>query len=163
MITNAYDELSIKIVKPSIVVQPIGINQNKKGAADVYSRILVSVINGKAGDNYKYNESIHLTPSELNEFNNITRQNLSADFEANNGKILTWYPVEFIKINGVNVLKVSYKRQLRDNAPICVENYKFFNNSEVYEITISYRESERELWEADLKKSVFSFILSRKL
>jgi len=77
-------------------------------------------------------------------------------------KLIYWYPSEFGSVNGLSFIKISYTRQMADNPVVKVDSYKFFNTDEAVEITLSYRLSERELWENDFMNVINTFSFKTK-
>ena len=61
----------------------------------------------------------------------------------------------------MSALLISYKRQLNDKPYVHVEAYKFFDDDKVHSLTLSYRISEKKLWEDNLNLILKSFRITK--
>uniref|UniRef100_A0A7C6AAE0 Uncharacterized protein n=1 Tax=candidate division WOR-3 bacterium TaxID=2052148 RepID=A0A7C6AAE0_UNCW3 len=156
---NTYQK--IKMTKPKIVIQPKGLNEVNRLPFPTYSRILIYVAKGKPGDFPKINEKLNFSASEMKVIEDYLKEEAEAQLGKLFGKVLKWYPVEILSINGMTTIKISYLRQ-GINTPVFVQVYKFFNYDEAIEITLSYRENESELWKSDFDKVINTFDITNK-
>lgn len=145
----------IALKKPSLIFQPRGTNERIKDATLKYSRILISYQNGESGDFYKRNEQFSL--SEKVELNSTARQDVISSFDGFGIKLVQWYPFEIITINNISWHKISYIRQMGDNPSVYVEDYQLYNDNQATEITLSYRTTEKSLWENDFKRVIDTY------
>jgi hypothetical protein len=71
-------------------------------------------------------------------------------------KILEWNRLKIINLNNFDALEFSYTRQLNQNPNVFVKTYKVFNRNKIHTVTVSYRISEKKLWDEDLNKMLNS-------
>jgi hypothetical protein len=156
---NLVTKTKIKIVKASLTFQPKGVNALHKDALAKYARILISINKGNAGEFLSNNEVLGLTRSELEDLSSMYRQSFDEDAKKLGGqaKLLEWFPIKVVKINGTAAIKISYLRQAFNNPPVFVQTYNILNYDEKIEITLSYRDNEKHLWAEDFEKSINSF------
>ena len=159
-----YTNKKIEMVKPNLVIQPKGLNALNKESFQNYSRILINVSKGKPGDYYKINEKINLSTSEKKELEDFFKEEIEKLLNQMivKHKVLKWYPVEILIINGMTTIKISYLRQMESNPPVFVQSYKFFNYDEAIEITLSYREKDSELWKSDFDIVIKTFNITNR-
>ncbi|NCD07370.1 MAG: hypothetical protein EOL97_14755 [Spirochaetia bacterium] len=152
----------IKMTKSQLVFQPKGSNELDKEAFSKYSRILINYNKGEYGDFYKWNEKYEFTNSEYKELDEYFKDEVVTPMTLMNIKLINWYPLEFGNVNGLSYIKISFTRQMANNPIVKVIGYKFFNTDEAVEITLSYRLSESEIWEADFSKVINTFSFKTK-
>ena len=71
---------------------------------------------------------------------------------ANRGiKIIDWYPIELLRLNGAMCLHMSYSRAGEDGETVRVNTYAFPHNDRLVRVTISYRASDASMWSEDLE------------
>ena len=114
------------------------------------------------GDFYKWNEKYEFTNSEYKELDEYFKDEVVTPMTLMNIKLINWYPLEFGNVNGLSYIKISFTRQMANNPIVKVIGYKFFNTDEAVEITLSYRLSESEIWEADFSKVINTFSFKTK-
>lgn len=156
---NLLTQKKIELLKPNLTFQPKGVNNLQKDAIAKYARILISINKGDAGEFLSNNEVLGLTRSELEDLSSMYRQSFDEDAKKMGGqaKLLKWFPIKVVKINGTAAIRISYLRQAFNNPPVFVQTYNFLNYDEKIEITLSYRENEKHLWAEDFEKSINSF------
>lgn len=156
---NLVTKTKVKIVKASLTFQPKGVNNLQKEAVAKYARILISIDKGHGGEFLNDYEVSGLTRTELGELNSMYRESFEEDAKKMGGqaKLLEWYPVKVVKINGMSAIKIAYLRQAMNNPPVYVQTYNFLNYDERIEITLSYRDNEKHLWAEDFESSINSF------
>ena len=77
-------------------------------------------------------------------------------------EILSWLPAEITKFNGVNAIKMTYSRSMKNKPPAIVNIYLIQNNDCMHTITISYRTTEEHLWANDLGKVIDTFKFNKR-
>jgi hypothetical protein len=133
-----------------------------------YSRIIVLTRRGKRGDYLTLSTPITLSKEELIEIDQATNKKMKKDiaYAASKGlnlKIISRQPTKVVRINGIDALKMTYKRGgLNDALPVMVSSYLFYNNDCVHEITMSYRVTEKKIWAADFDKVLKSFKFEKR-
>ena len=145
-----------------VIAQPKGINDFDPVALKRYCRIIVETERGAKGNYAKLDEPLAVSEVELKEIDmELKKQMLQmAALSTSKGMrmtILSWTPVKIIRVNGVDALLIAYTRSMNDAPPALVRTYKIQNNDYLHSITISYRESEKNLWADDLGKVIGTF------
>jgi len=72
-------------------------------------------------------------------------------------KLIEWFPSTVEKINGMLALSYTYRRQLGNSPIVQCKTYIFQNYDRTHTLTMSYRESEKEIWEKDFPTILSSF------
>jgi hypothetical protein len=72
-------------------------------------------------------------------------------------RVLNWLPPALKEVNGVLAIYVSFRRQSAGEPPVFSEAYGFQNYDRMHWLFVSYRESEKQMWEKDLTRVVASF------
>ena len=72
-------------------------------------------------------------------------------------KLIELFPVTVEEINGMRALSRTYRRQLGTNPIVHCDVYSFQNYDRTHTLTMSYRESEKEIWEKDFPAILSSF------
>ncbi|MCX6222569.1 MAG: hypothetical protein NTZ69_16495 [Bacteroidia bacterium] len=146
----------IALNKPSLLFQPKGTNERDKEATAKYSRIIINYYKGESGDYYKQNDQF--SSSEKEDLNNSYKQEVISSFDGFGIKLIQWFPMELVTINNIKWHKIRYIRQMSNNQPVYVECYRLNNDNEAIDLVISYRNSEKTIWENDFKKVAETFI-----
>ena len=140
-----------------IVLQQKGLNEYKQEAFDKYCRIIIEVMcDEEAVDNESYRNFInslsYLDIREMDsEVKNITQMQDVVD---------TWYPMEFPDFAGYFATKIAYVRQSQiGKANVYVEKYSIIAGNVVFNITFSYRVTEKSYF----LPAIQEFIKSLKL
>lgn len=141
-----------------LTLQQKGLNNLDPEARQQYCRILVNTTQGSEGEFCKLNEKPTYSKEELSEIEEISKLELEKQFS-----ILDWYPITVEKINGNYALKLTYRRSLKSVInPVFVTTYTFQNHRMMHTITLSYRESEKNLWKTDLDKVIQTFVFDKQ-
>ncbi len=140
-----------------IVFQQKGLNDNRKGSSLIYARIIIKTDIGSYGDYDKLTSSLEVSSAELSEINSYFKNMLLSACRGSSMKLVKWYGTSIVEVNGVNALKVSYLRQLKNNPYVVVSMYQFFNNDRIHTLTLSYRQSEKTTWKPLFSKVLNSF------
>ncbi|GET29508.1 hypothetical protein SD074_17100 [Prolixibacter sp. SD074] len=153
-------KIRIQMKKSKLIFQPKGQNKMIKGSFDEYSRILINVTNDVSGD--YYSQRSDLSEEEIQTLNDYYLSEISTGMKAFHAKIVRWYPFEVRKINGKGAFRIAYIRQLGNSKPVSVQEYVFFNHGKKIDITLSYRQTEKDKWEKDFSNVINTFRLSTK-
>jgi len=142
-----------------LILQQKGLNdRNDEKARERYCRILVNTSKGAEGEFFPLGEKPSATKADLQDFDRESRKLIEQQFT-----ILDWYPTTVEKINGFYALKTSYRRSLKSAMnPVVVTIYNIHNHRMLHTVTVSYRESETELWKADLDRVINTFEFERQ-
>jgi hypothetical protein len=161
----------------NFVFQPAG-NDNvtnldrQKKALDLYARVLISYDKSNLGDYASWNDDITYSQSEYNELNKTFKDNLlsQAAHMKKMGIENPFINIEIINIENIKVgknankfvyIKQQYTRK-GFNGNVKVTDFYIHNNNEMVKLTISYRVSEINLWEADFSKIIDTFSFTTK-
>lgn len=129
----------------------------KQKGMKLYARIIVETIPGKPGEYELINSMYTMTSEELQ----ITEEQLKSSFEDQFRntplKILQWYPLKLVDMNGMRALNFSFRRQLNNNPQVLVNYYLFQNYDRLIRLTTSYRLYEKEIWQDLIQKSIYTF------
>lgn len=154
------EKFKYEISGNKIVFQQKGLNDLEKKSFTTYARIMIDTEIGKPGDYQKANIKIAPTSDELKELAIEIKKQMIEGFKGTGLKLIEWYGVSFVIINGKQCLKISYRRQLNDNPEVNVDLYRFQNNDRMHTLTISYRASDMALVKPVFTKTVNSFKLT---
>ena len=132
-------------------------NKNKKTefvlmqkGLQYYSRIMVSTYAAEVG--LRLMDPI-AEKSELVEFDS----QLEEQIRKTGIRVLSSQPLEELTLNGMHCFKKPYRRQSKSDTPVKVNMYIFFNRNQTIYLTMSYRETESNIWEPLFEKSLRSF------
>lgn len=180
---NSYMSLGKEILKDKLqtikkidigdcdfVFQPAGTDdvqnsERQKKALALYARVLISYQKMETDDFPRWNDDITHTQAEYNDLNKEFKDNLLTDFNTAKQMNMELLSLSDIKIaknaNKFVYIKQQYVRKgLKGN--VKVVDYYLFNNNETVKLTISYRVSENNLWEADFNKIIDTFCFNTK-
>ena len=140
-----------------ITIQQKGLNALDPEATKLYVRIMVHTTIGNPGDFETLNSGYDVTQDKLREVSILIRTQLENQFKNQFIRILQWDVPSVELINRMQAIRLSYRRQMNDNPPVRVETYIFQNYDRMHELTMSYRESERNIWLSDFPSILTSF------
>lgn len=149
--------LKVDFSQPKLTMQPKGINDFNQQSLKKYIRIMVETIPGEQGDFDKINERIEISDIELKELNDEFKRQIIQSFQGTALKLIEWYPTEIIELNNMSAIKISYKRQLKDQPYVMVEIFRIQNYDIMHSLTVSYREQEKSLWKPIIEKTKASY------
>lgn len=162
----------IDIGEFNFVFQPAGLDniQNKEirnKALALYSRVLINHIKGANNDFYSWDADIQLSQAEYNKANNIYKNMLLEESKDLKQKGIN---IELLNIRDIKIAKNTHKfvyimheyERSGLNGNVKVVDYYLHNNNEMVKLTISYRISERSLWETDFNKIINTFSFNSK-
>ena len=138
-----------------ITIQPKGLNAFDPAAINSYVRVMVTTDAGDAGDFESLNSKFEATADELLGISTFFRTQAENAFK--NTKILQWDAPSLELVNGMQAIRLGYRRQLRGAPPVKVTAYIFQNYDRTHMLTMSYRESERSQWLSDFPGILKSF------
>jgi hypothetical protein len=162
-----YKNMEVDLTPDRVVAQPKGINDFDPVALKRYCRIIVETERGSRGEFAKLDEPMVLSAAELKGMDTEIKNQLQQEVAllASNGMkmtILAWQGTKITRVNGVGALLTTYARSVDGASPALVRKYHIWNNDCVHLITISYRESESNLWEADLGNVIGTFKFKKR-
>ncbi len=143
-----------------VVFQQKGVNDLDKQALATYVRVILETDIGNFGDYEKLSTKLIATPQEISDISKEFKTQIQQSFAGTGMKLITWYGVSIVTINGRTALKISYLRQLNDKPFVLVNMYRFQNNDRLHTLTLSYRQSDEATWKPLLTKIANSFIIT---
>lgn len=147
----------LKLGVPQIVAQQRGLNEFSKKGYEKYARIIYFYKDG-VEDLFDINTKLTKNiQNEIDEFNNSLKRETETQLESFNSRLIEWIPIKFGVVNGMSSIRIKFIRQLNNNPPVLVETYKFRKNDRLHSLTLSYRISETDFWEKDIKRTLSSF------
>ncbi len=137
-----------------ITLQPVGTEEFRTK----YCRIIISKEESKDVD-YGTIESYRAEEVEMMKWFIIEKLKENAEKVGMN--VIRLSDVSVMRLFGRSVLCYSYLRGSSSStgAPVFVQVYRILDNDKAIEITLSYRESEKSLWEAPIAEFINSFEL----
>lgn len=134
-----------------VVFQQKGLSSNTAEAYSRYCRIMIQHSIGKTDEFLRHNQ-IEIIDSNIKT---LFRELVLA--ELGNFSLLCEPSYKWIDIYGTKAVEIKYRRSGSDNNTTCCKMYLFFNYDEMTKMIVSYREQEKELWQADLDKVIKTF------
>ncbi len=136
-----------------VVIQQKGLNAFDPSARQSYVRVILETDLGNAGDFEFLTTRFDATADELAEISTLFRTQAENEFT----KILQWDAPSLELVSGMRAIRLSYRRQFKNNPPVRVALYIFQNDDRMHRLTMSYRESERAKWLGDFPAILSSF------
>lgn len=143
-----------------IVFQQKGLNDLERQGFASYVRVILETEIGNFGDFDKLTTKLTATPQEISDITKELKNQIQQSFAGTGLKLITWYGVSIVTINGKTALKISYLRQLNDKPYVVVNMYRFQNNDRLHSLTLSYRQSDETAWKPLFAKIANSFTIS---
>lgn len=143
-----------------IVFQQKGLNELEKKGLASYVRVILETQIESYGSFEKLTKKLTATQQEISEMSTEFKNQFEQGFAGTGLKLITWYGVSIVTINGRNALKISYLRQLSDKPYVVVNIYRFQNNDRLHSLTLSYRQSDEATWKPLLTKVANSFSIT---
>ena len=140
----------MKIDLNNVVFQQKGLATNQQEAYNTYCRIIIAVEKGNSGDYLLSTDYEDLDAETIQMFRDLASQNI--------GEYIIGKPnVCWVHIEDFYGIKVQYLRTGAEGNRTCVNTYYFFNNDRLATLTLSYRQSDADKWQDDLKNIVRTF------
>lgn len=136
-----------------ITIQQKGLNSFDPLAYKSYVRVMVETSVGNPNDFVHLTSRYEVTQDELREISTLFRTQAENQFT----KILQWDVPSLELVNGMQAIRLSYRRQYQNNPSVRVTTYMFQNHDRMHYLTMSYREAERTKWLADFSTILSSF------
>jgi hypothetical protein len=143
-----------------IVFQQKGLNDLEKQGFASYVRVILETEIGNFGDFDKLTTKLTATPQEIADISKELKSQMQQSFAGTGLKLITWYGVSIVTVNGKTALKISYLRQLNDNPYVIVNMYRFQNNDRLHSLILSCRQSDETTWKPLFEKIANSFTIS---
>lgn len=161
------DECDLFYEKSQIVFQPLGMNSNNRQvvteATATYARILFDF---GYSDGVSQRDIRKMTRSDFKEYDEIVGKQYQTEYECMNDFLnreakLIWHPSKKMKINGKYCIAIEYDRTGLEGL-VNVKKYIFLYDGKEIDVTMSYRESEKEKYADDFEKVIKSFKINDK-
>ena len=148
-----------------VIAQQKGLNKYSKEAFKEknYARVMIETDYGQNGDYENIRTPLTATAFELNELSMLYRDEIVKVFTQLSAKgkikqkLLAWYPLKIVNINGISMIKVSYQRSVNNAKPVLVNIYVVNNNDRLHRITVSYKIENAVNYKNDLDKVIETF------
>jgi hypothetical protein len=127
-----------------------GTNNLEQQAVNSFARVIIEQPMTETLTNFR------AMPQMCNDLREMLQQQLASVGQ----KIVKWNGCTMRKINGVEVFVVSYHRQDRNYPYAVVNNYYFYKNGKIYNITMSYRHTEESTWKPLFEMALNSFVIN---
>lgn len=154
------EKFRFEVSDSRIVFQQKGIDGDEKNEFSPYARVILKTTIGNAGDFEKLTTKLTATASELSKLNTQIRNQIAQSFIGTGVRIVKWYGVKIVNVNGITALNISYSRQLNDQPYVVVSVYQFNNNDRLHKLTLSYAEQDAEKWKLLSSKILTSFTIT---
>ena len=152
-------KLGYEISGNHIVFQQKGLNGGNKSSSNSYARVMLETTIGNPGDYEKLSIKLSATKEELDQLSTQIKSQNEESLRNIGIKIISWYGVQIISVNGKPALKYSYLRQLNDNPYVFVNVYQFQNYDRMYSLIMSYRQQDASTWKDLYVKILNSFTI----
>jgi hypothetical protein len=136
------------------------LNSGDKSGFSSYARIILETTIGNYGDFEKLSTKISASAEELKELSTQLKSQTELSFSGTGLKLINWYGVQIVSINGRSALKISYLRQLNDNPYVTVSMYQFQNNDRMHRLTMSYKQQDAATWKTLYTNILNSFTIT---
>lgn len=133
------------------VFQQKGLSSNSAEAFKHYCRIIVQYAAGRAGDFLRATDTTPIDRDERAVLREMVLDQLGS-YNLLNEPTYRW-----IDIQGIKALEIKYRRSGDQNNTTSVAMYLLWNYSEIAQVTVAYRESERNLWMPDMGNVIRTF------
>ena len=150
----------VKLPAGNIIFQPVGTNKKQ---AETYARIKFKTNPGSSNSQLTLETDPNsISRSRLDTIGEMMKKEMPDFLDVVDMEIIEWFPVDFISINGMSCIYWGYKYKSAYFEPVIVHHFRFFNYDYNHTLAISYRESERELWEKDFMRVLRSLRLNKR-
>lgn len=139
----------------TFVIQQRGLNEGAAGASDTYARIMVSYDQGSSGD-YPVDgfDPSYYSESDIAAMNEILETELCSQMSAAGMEVLAWHPISLRTVAGHQSLNISYARAGDEGQTTEVSMYALPCDDRLVRVTLSYRTSDADRWEALLLETL---------
>ena len=146
----------------NLTAQPINRKDSVNGIQKNYSAIILENVLGIPGQYEVLDFDTKMySVEDMRQWEPMFKDKFNRDLISTGHKLIQWYPMSLLVINGMSCLHFNYSRQFQDNPEVMVHNYTFFNNDRMHSFGYSYRISETELWANDFSKVLQSLKIKK--
>ena len=140
-----------KIDLNNVVFQQKGLGNAENDAFNTYCRIMVAFNQFSKGSFPISTEQTTLDEETISGFQE------QAVKSAGNFEVLGKPSVKWVKINDSYAIEVKYVRMGVEGHRTCVSTYNFYNDDKFAQITLSYKEADKDKWENDFERVIKTF------
>jgi hypothetical protein len=160
---SLYDKYKYTLPSDLFVFHQVGLNEKDDEAYSTYVRLMYTKTKGKKGE-YQNLNTLDLSPNDLiiisedfrkQAVNNLAKANTIS--KGVNLKMLEWYGIQIVTINGSKFLKYSLRRT--PDTYVCVYNY--FDSEYLYQFNIAYKMKYKATWKPIFEKVMNSVTISQ--
>lgn len=149
--TKNNDWYGQKIDLNNVVFQQKGLSNVENEAFKTYCRIMIAFDKRNKGS-----FPISTDKTKLDE-ETISAFQAQAVKSAGDFKVLGKPSVKWVKFDKTYAIEVKYVRTGAEGHRTCVSTYNFYNDDKFAQITLSYREADKDKWEKDFENVVKTF------
>lgn len=148
----------------NLTAQPTNRKDSVNGLQKNYSSIILENVLGFPGQYEVLDFDPNLYSIEdMRQWEPMFKNKFNRDLISTGHKLIEWYPMSLLVINGMSCLHFNYTRQFQNNPEVIVHNYTFFNNDRMHSFGYSYRISETDLWANDFGKVLQSLRIRKSI
>lgn len=140
-----------KIDSNSVVFQQKGLSNAEDDSFNTYCRIMIAFEQNSKGSFPISTDKITLDEETISAFQ------AQAAKSAGMFIILGKPTVKWVKFDDTYAIEVKYVRTGVEEHRTCVSTYYFYNDDKLVQITLSYREADKDKWEKDFEKVAKTF------
>lgn len=150
-----YSSKEVTYNNNSIILQPKGFDNINKTATGLYGRIIVSLEQGKKGE--------YVTISEMSKEDIDLAKYMIIEILKDNARK---YQMSILNHSSVSIKKIGEKLAFYHNytrksargkmSPVFVQEYRVLDDDKAIQITLSYRSTEKEIWESGFNEFIKS-------
>lgn len=155
---QAYRDMKEELIgseSDTFIIQQRGLNEGTADAFDTYARIMVDCDQGQSGD-YPVDDfdPSYYSDSDIAAMDEILETELYSQMSAAGMEVLAWHPISFKTVAGHQSLKMSYVRAGDGGQTTEVSMYALPCDDRLVRVTLSYRTSDADRWEALLLETL---------
>lgn len=141
-----YTSKKITYNSNSIILQPSGFDDLRKDATGLFGRIIISLEQGKKEEYIKISE---MSKEDISLIKNMIIKLFKKNAKMSGMDVLNYSNVEIKNIGGKLAFYYTYtRRSAREKLPsVFVQNYRVLDDDKAIQITLSYRSSEKYIWD----------------
>lgn len=140
-----------KIDLNNVVFQQKGLSNAENDAFNTYCRIMIAFNHYNKGSFPTSTDKTTLDEETISGFQE------QAVKSAGNFEVLGKPSVKWVKVNETYAIEVKYVRMGVEGHRTCVSTYNFYNDDKFAQITLSYREADKDKWEKDFERIIKTF------
>ncbi len=149
--TKVLKNVGLSVNSDKVVFQQKDLSGFNQNALSHYARIMILHSTGDYDDFYKYNETFPIDYEVREDLKSIVLNN------SNPYKLIGEPSYQWVSVGACKALEVKYRRTGDKGNTTNSRFYILYNNNEMVQLIISYREQESDIWANDLSKVIETF------